>query len=182
MPELNVPIWGQPVRNYCVPACLKMLLEYLREKYGEAIPKLSISQISRIVNTQWDGTAPKDVENINKYFEAKLCIDFKAEYMRRFPEIQRELKEERPVITWINSQKPPDILWHAVVVRGFDELNFVIFNDPWDCKRKAEEVGVFISKWGTEAKMVRLLISKEKQSNLDEYPREHQINGELTHE
>ena len=179
MSELNVPLWGQPARNYCVPACIKMLLEFLRKNYGEAIPQLSISQIARIVNTQWDGTAPRDIEKINKYFEAKLCINFKAEYMRRFPDIKSELNEERPVITWINSQKPPDKLWHAVVVRGFDELNFVIFNDPWDCKRKTEEVGIFISKWGTEAKMVRLLISKEKQSNLYEYSRE-QINGEST--
>lgn len=182
MTELNVPLWGQPARNYCVPACLKMLLEFLRQNYGDAIPKLSISQIARIVNTQWDGTAPKDVENINKYFEAKLCIDFKAEYMRRFPEIQKELTEERPVITWINSQKPPDTLWHAVVVRGFNESNFVVYNDPWDCKRKTEEVGIFINKWGTEAKMVKLLISKEKQSYLYEYSREHQNNGELADE
>ncbi|MGD0204211.1 MAG: C39 family peptidase [Candidatus Bathyarchaeia archaeon] len=182
MTELNVPLWGQPTRNYCVPTCLKMLLEFLRQKYGDAIPKLSISQIARIVNTQWDGTAPEDVENINKYFEAKLCIYFKAEYMRRFPEIQKELDEERPVITWVNSQKPPDKLWHAIVVRGFDESHFVIFNDPWDCKRKTEEVGVFISKWGTEAKMVKLLISKEKQSSLYEYQNAHQINGELIHE
>ena len=56
MTELNVPLWGQPTRNYCVPTCLKMILEFLRQKYGDAIPKLSISQIARIVNTQWDGT------------------------------------------------------------------------------------------------------------------------------
>lgn len=181
MPELNVPLWGQPARNYCVPTCLKMVIEFLRERYGEAIPRLSIKQIARIVNTQWDGTAPKDVERINEYFEAKLCIEFKALYMRHFPEIQKELDEERPVIAWINSQKPPDKLWHSVVVRGF-EPNFVIFNDPWDCKRKSEEVGLFISKWGTEAKMVKLYISKEKQSYLYEYSREHQIIEELNHE
>ena len=79
------------------------------------------------------------------------------------------------MIAWVNSQRPPDKLWHAVVVRGFDESNLVIFNDPWDCKRKTEEVGVFISKWGTEAKMVRLLISKEKQSSLIEYQEKHQL-------
>ena len=75
-----------------------MILEFLRITYGDAIPKLSISQISRIVNIQFDGVAPKDVERINKYFEAKLCIEFRAQYMRRFPDIQSELNEERPVI------------------------------------------------------------------------------------
>ena len=85
-------------------------------------------------------------------------------------------------MAWINSQPPPDKLWHAVVIRGFDESNFVIFNDPWDGKRKTEDVGVFISKWGTEAKMVRLLISKEKQSSLYEYSGQHQIEGESTDE
>lgn len=181
MPELNVPLWGQPSRNYCVPTCLKMIVEFLRLTYGDAIPKLSIRQIARIVRIEWDGTAPKDVERINEYFEAKLCIEFKALYMQRFPEIQKELSEDRPVITWINSQKPPDKIWHAVVVRGF-EPNFVIFNDPWDCKRKTEEVGSFINKWGTEAKMVKLYISKDKQSYIYEYSREHQIEEESSHE
>ena len=155
-----------------------MLIEFLREKYGDAIPKLSIKQIARIVNTEWDGTAPKDIERLNPYFEARLCIEFKAQYMQRFPEIQKELEEQRPVITWINSQKHPDKLWHAVVVRGF-EPNHVVFNDPWDNKRKTEEVGSFISKWGTEAKMVKLYISKEKQSSLSEYSQEHQIVEEV---
>ena len=90
MTELNVPLFGQPARNYCVPACLKMEIEFLRQKYGDAIPRLSIGQIARIVNTQWDSTAPKDIENINKYFEAKLFIEFEAEYMRHFPEIQKD--------------------------------------------------------------------------------------------
>jgi hypothetical protein len=66
-----------------------MEIEFLRQKYGDAIPRLSISQIARIVNTQWDGTAPKDIEKINKYFEAKLCIEFKAEYMRHFQRYKR---------------------------------------------------------------------------------------------
>jgi hypothetical protein len=177
LPELNVPLHGQPARNYCVPACLKMIIEFLRDTCGDAIPRLSISQIARIVRTEWDGTAPRNVERINDYFEAKLCIEFKAQFMRHFPEILKELDEGRPVITWINSQKPPDVLWHAVVVRGF-EPNMVIFNDPWDTKRKTEEVGSFISKWGTEAKMVRLYISKDKQSSLPEYSRDHEINEE----
>ena len=49
-------------------------------------------------------------------------------------------------------------------------------------QKKTEEVGVFISKWGTEAKMVKLLISKGKQSSLYEYQNVHQINGKLINE
>ena len=183
MPELNVPIWGQPSRNYCVPACIKMILEFLRERYGEDIPRLSLSRIARIIGTQWDGTAPKDVENINKYFKAKLCIEFKAEFMRHFPEIRKELEEGKPVIAWVNDQIPPDKLWHAVVVCGFNpDINAVIFNDPWDARKKSEEVGIFIKKWGVEAKMVKLLISKEKQSTLHEYSREQLTEGEQADE
>ena len=183
MPKLNVPLWGQPSRNYCVPACIKMILEYLRQDYGDDIPRLSLSKIARIVETQWDGTAPKDVENINKYFKAKLCIKFKAQFMAHFPDIEKELAEKRPVIVWINIATFPDLLWHAVIVCGFDpDTNSVFFNDPWDNREKAEEVGVFIQKWRTEAKMVKLLISKAEQTSLEAYPKEQLDGGEADNE
>jgi hypothetical protein len=183
MPKLEVPLWNQPTDNYCVPTCIKMILEYLRQRYPNGIPQLSISRIAHIVNTQWDGVAPRDVENINEYFSAKLCLQFKAQFMAHFPDIEKELREERPVIVWLNILPPPDLLWHAVVVVGFDpEFNSVFYNDPWDNKEKREEVGVFIQKWRTEAKMVKLLISKGQQTYLETYSKENKIDGELTDE
>jgi ABC-type bacteriocin/lantibiotic exporter with double-glycine peptidase domain len=183
MPKLNVPSWGQPSPNYCVPACIKMILEYLRQDYGDNIPRLSLSRIARIVETKWDGTSPKDVENINKYLETKVCIKFKAQFMGHFQDIEKELREKRPVIVWVNIAPAPNLLWHAVVVRGFDpDTNSVFFNDPWDNREKSEEVGVFIQKWSTEAKMVKLLISKAEQTSLEAYPKEQLEGGEADNE
>lgn len=157
-----------------------MILEFLRQDYGDAIPRLKISSIARIVKTQWDGTAPKNVERMNSYFEAKLCINFKAKAMNRFPDIEKELNEGKPVIVWLNvAKQPEDTLWHAVVVNGFDpNNNSLSYNDPWNATEKNEEVGKFINKWGTEAKMVKLLISTNEQSYLGAWLKETQIEGE----
>jgi hypothetical protein len=184
MPKLEVPLWGQPSRNYCVPACIKMILEFLRKVYGDDIPRLNISSIARIVRTQWDGTAPKNVELMNQYFEARVCVKFKAKAMMRFPDIIKELDEHKPVIVWLNVAKnSTDNLWHSIVVTDFDpKTNYFTFNDPWDTKEKTEEAGKFLQKWGTEAKMVKLLISTNEQTYLGKWLRENQLKGEPTNE
>jgi hypothetical protein len=162
-----------------------MVIEYLREKYGENnVPRLSIKTIARAIDTKEEGTAPKDIEKINKFFKAKLSVQFKTQFMAHFPDIRKELEEERPVIVWLNCVTPPDVVWHAVVVCDFDpETDHVSINDPWDGSEKSEEVGTFIKKWGTEARLVKVLISKEQQRYLDDdWSTEHIVNGEPTDE
>jgi len=146
-----------------------MVLEFVREKHGKKIPRLSIKRIARVVKTEKDGTAPKDVENMNDALEkAKPSVEFKTEFLSRFPEIVKELDEERPVIVWINCVEPPDIVWHAVVVTGFDpETNTVLFNDPQGAVKKEEEVGRFVKKWGMQARLVKVLIGKKQQRHID---------------
>lgn len=64
----------------------------------------------------------------------------------------------------INTVEPPDVVWHAVVVIGFDpETNKVFYNDPWDNSEKNEDVGLFITKWGVETRMVKVKIRKTQQ-------------------
>lgn len=172
MMKLNVPMFGQPIFYYCVPTCVKMVLEYVREKYGGAkIPRLSIKTIARIAQTTIDGTTPRDVENMNEALHAAVpSIEFEAKFMARFPEIMTELNEERPVIVWINAVEPPDIVLHAVVVIGFDpETNTVFFNDPNGAVEKTEEVGVFIRKWGDYARLVKVLIGRKQQRHINEW-------------
>lgn len=171
MVKLNVPMFGQPIFYYCVPACIKMVLEYIREKHGEKIPRLSIKTIARVVRTTIDGTTPKDVENMNEALRrAEPSVEFKAKFLSRFPEITKELNEERPVIVWINVVEPPDTVLHAVVITGFDpETNTVFFNDPDGGVEKTEEVGVFIKKWGVHARLVKVLIGRKQQRHIDEW-------------
>lgn len=173
MVQLDLPLWWQPQRrNQCVPTCLKMILEFLRKKYGDSIPRLSIKTISKIVDTQIDGTIPKNVERINSY----LCngnpnVEFKSYILGDFKIIKKEILENKlPVIVWINSAEPPDKVWHTVVVTGFDpETNIVTYNDPLDRNEKHEEVGVFSSKWGFESRMVKVKVFKTKQRQIPEW-------------
>lgn len=179
MPKLDVPLWGQPQKNYCVPTCIKMILEFLRQEHGQDVPHLKLSSIARIVKTQWDGTAPKNVELMNSYFEGKLSVRFKAKALMRFPDLKKELDEHRPVIVWLNlAKQPEDTLWHAVVVTSFDPLtNYFTYNDPWDGKEKQEEVGRFMQKWGMEGRMIKLLISTTEQAYLGNWLKEQMEDG-----
>lgn len=173
MVKLNVPLWGQPQRrSQCVPTCIKMILEHLRMKYGDSIPRIRIKKISKIVKMDIDGTIPKNVENMNAYLcKGNPVVEFKPSILEDFREIKKELLEKkRPVIVWINNEKPPDIFWHAVVVIGFDpETNMVFYNDPLDKVEKIEEVGVFSSKWMGITRMVKIDIFKTEQRHIAEW-------------
>lgn len=165
---MDIRWFGQPRQNYCVPACLKMVLEYARERNGPGIPLLSIKTIARAVKTEFEGTAPKDVENLNRLlYRSKPSVKFKAEFMSRFPTIERELREYRPVIVWMNSVDPPDIVWHAVVVSGFlPENNRVLLRDPENKELKNLEAGVFVSKWGLQARLIKVIIGEKEQTHI----------------
>jgi len=172
MVELDVPLFGQPMFYYCVPTCIKMVLEYVRKKHGKKIPRLSIKTIARVVKTTIDGTAPKDVENMNDYLSKVVpSVEFKTEFLSRFPEVRKELEDkENPVIAWINCVEPPDMVWHAVVVTGFDpRTNTVFFNDPDGSIEKKEDVGKFIKKWGVQARLVKVLIGRKQQRHINEW-------------
>lgn len=171
MVKLDVPIFRQPIVYYCVPACIKMVLEYARREHGTKIPRLKISTIARIVKTTLDGTAPKDVENMNEHLARSVpSVEFKTEFLCRFPELRAELDAERPVIVWINCVDPPDTVWHAVVVTGFDpETNKVFYNDPDSTTQKEEDVGVFNRKWGVQGRLVKVLIGRKQQRHINEW-------------
>lgn len=172
MVELNVPMFGQPIFYYCVPTCVKMVLEYVREKHGKTrIPRLSIKRIANVVKTTVDGTAPRDVENMNEALSGAVpSVEFEAKFLSRFPEVIEELNGERPVIVWINVVEPPDIVLHAVVITGFDpETNKVFFNDPDGAVEKTEEVGIFVRKWGDYARLVKVLIGRKQQRHINEW-------------
>ena len=99
MVKLDVERFGQAQPFQCVPVCVKMVLEYLRNNHGEKIPRLSVSKISRIVRTMREGTIPKDVERINGYLsKGNPVVEFKSGLLARFPEIRRELEQNEAIL------------------------------------------------------------------------------------
>ena len=111
--------------------------------------------------------------------KANPSIEFEVKLLSRFPEILQELNENNnPVMVWINNVEPPDIVWHAVVVIGFNPgTNEVYYNDPWDNSEKSEDAGIFSKKWGVQSRMVKVLIGKKKQRHVDEWTLKN-VDGE----
>lgn len=185
MVELDVPLYGQQTFYYCVPASVKMVLEYVGKKHKvKNFPKLSIKRIAKIVKTNRDGTLPTDVENMNEALcKATPSIEFEAKFLGGFPEIREQLRppKENPVIAWVNCVEPPDILLHAIVVTGFDsETNTVFYNEPDGGVKKKMEVGVFIKKWGNSARMVKVLIGRVTQRKIYEWSADSIDDGETS--
>jgi hypothetical protein len=171
---IKIPHYRQPTDRHCVPTCQKMVLEYARKQLKVNCPILSIKKIAKTTGINREGVVPKDAEKINDLLRrSKPPIKFQTVDMANFDEITEELKEERPVIVFINVLDLPDILWHAVVVVDFVP-NGIIYHDPDEnednCIKKLE-IGVFMGKWSWRARLIKLLIEKRQQTYIPDYPK-----------
>lgn len=170
---LDVPHMHQQTFYYCVPACQKMVLDYSVKHFNIKSSKvLSVKTIAKVTRTLKEGTAPEDCERVNELLRrARPPIKFETKYVQDFPDILAELKEEKPVIAWINMKDPPDQLWHAVVVKGFEPSTHTVFYDnpaeTEENKTSSMTSSKFMKKWGWQAQMVKVLISSKGQSLID---------------
>jgi hypothetical protein len=149
-----------------------MVLDYMCKHFNVKCKTLSLKTIAKTTKTDRDGTAPRATENVNFLLHrAKPPMKFQLFEMSKFPEIVKELNEERPVIVWINIAESPDTVWHAVVIVGFNlENNIVTYDDPDEDEKdciKSLEAGVFIKKWGFQARLIKVLIGTKGQTYID---------------
>jgi hypothetical protein len=179
MPRIEVPLFLQPRPDYCVPTCIKMVLESLRLKHGEKVPRLSIKTIARIVKTEVGrGTSFDDIPRVNTRMLPSIpSLKFYAEFPCPWDDIIRENKEEKPIIAWMwlpNSKDPTGErgCGHSVVITDLDlSLGEIYYNDPIKgvCQ---EDMGKFISKWEHEAvnrSLIRVEVGERAQRDLSEY-------------
>lgn len=99
MPKVEVPLFLQPHIDYCVPTSVKMVLESLRLKYGEKVPRLSTKTIARIVRAiPGRGTSFEDITRINARLLPSIpSVKFFAEYPCPWDDIVRENSERNPL-------------------------------------------------------------------------------------
>jgi len=179
MPKVEVPLYLQPHIDFCVPTCIKMVLDSLRLAHGEKIPRLSIRTIRKTVRTQEGrGTTFDDIDRINQRLlpsipSVKFCPEFPCEWST----VGKENREGRPIIAWLwipDDRDPQRIrgCGHSVVITDLDEsLGEVFYNDPLkgECK---EDTGSFISKWEHEAvnrTLIRVEVGERKQREISEF-------------
>lgn len=187
-------MFRQPHPDYCVPACLKMVLDCLRQLYGSnEIPNYSISKLAKQIKTDAKNGGQTILENVSLVNDLLKTRNFRIKFTPTYPcEWKTILKENgngRPVIAWIwdaDKNKPEVGTGHSVVVTDVDKENGVIFlNDPARGQISMDIV-TFISRWDNENvdKTLILLeigennpVDRLKQKKLSEFTSEGTLDG-----
>ena len=149
--KLIVPLIPQHEQFYCVPACIKMVLEYLnqRGKLTAPLPDLTISDIAKAIKTQ-DGTWAPDVPLLNPLLEeANPSVEFEDAYRsRRVEEIDGEIDAGRPCIPFLYLTDGVHHTWHAVVVSYIKiDRNTITINDPGPAIERTMVLSEFQGLW-----------------------------------
>ncbi len=173
---LDVPLVYQEDDFSCVPVCMKMVLDFIRNQNPKSyIPPIDIKEICKVIGTDELGTSLEEVEKINaKLLKAVPSIEFSAEMNCTFPEIEKEILQGKPVIAWVKIPYP-----HSIVVTGVDTtLLTVYYNDSQKGKKKME-MGKFISSWGeTDNVLIKVKIGEKLQRIIPEYAETTEAQGE----
>jgi len=190
MGRLAIKHHHQPQTLYCVPASVKMCLDYMCKKHKiKGLPTFSIHKIVEITKTNiYDGTPPRAIENLNQYLQkARPPLSFIYHEMSKFTEIEKELKSERPIIVFLNPKENHTFndgskLVHAVVAVEYDEDNHIMYYDDPDEDNETTaiqslDVGTFISRWGIESRWVQITVGKN-QTYLAGYTNEEDVMSE----
>jgi hypothetical protein len=172
--KLNVPLIAQQEEFWCVPACIKMVLEYLNSSGMLTVPtpSLALLQIARIVKTQ-DGTAAHDVPAINEWFEEAVpSVEFEDDYRsRRVNEIEVEIANKRPCIPWMFVTDGIHRACHAVVVTDIDiEANSISYNDPGPPRETTQKLSAFEVAWTLgQTNLLKVQIGRNTRTVLTQF-------------
>ncbi len=189
MPKIDVPLFRQPHPDYCVPACIKMVIDYLRQVYGDAeIPNYLVSKIARQIKTDAKNGGQTILENVALINDLLSTRNFHIRFISKYPcewkTVIQENENGKPVIAWVwnaDRNDPTIGSGHSVVITDVDRENGTVdFNDPAVGFRKLDIV-TFISQWENENVDKTLILleidkimpsEKSKQKILPEYNEE----------
>ena len=172
-----VKIFQEPDQeNLCIPLCIKMVLETVRQKV-EGIPTLSIDRISQIIGTQSDGTPLGDnIEKINDRLKStrpsmKFYIDYYVSWKSICDDVNQEDPFKKPVIMGIYQYdiKQLNYFPHGVVLLRADNANVTFFDPIYG--EMFEPTPKFYNQWEqTERTCIRFKTVPLSQRILEEFP------------
>lgn len=173
--RLNVPLLAQQEQFFCVPTCVKMVMEYMNQsgRLRMPIPDLSIREIAKIVKEE-DGTLASDVPLINEHIAAASpSVEFEDEFrFRTVNEMNDEISKGLPCIAWQYVGDGVRHHRHAVVVTDIDlEARRITYNDPGPPREHSESLDDFERKWlycGCDLLKVQI----GRNTKIDEFPSE----------
>ncbi|MDG6925644.1 MAG: C39 family peptidase [Nitrososphaerota archaeon] len=173
--KLAVPLIAQDEEFWCVPACIKMVIEYMNGggRMTVPIPSLTLREIARIVKTE-DGTRAHQVPLMNpRMEEAVPSVEFEDDYkVRMVDEIEDENKNLRPTIAWMTLTDGIHRNWgHAVVITDIDRaMNRITYNDPGPPRENTQPLSAFETVWERSyTTLVKIQIGKKTRTVLTQF-------------
>lgn len=142
-----------------------MVLEYVKNRFGEAFPNLDISKISVVLKTSADigGTTFENIKNINEEFrKTRPSLEFVPGLYHKIEDIKEEIKHDRPVIAWVLMPDPNGNWKHSIVITDIDENKLLIYyNDPVYGKETVS-IRQFMEMWDGNARvLIRIKIGEK---------------------
>jgi predicted double-glycine peptidase len=148
---------------------MKMVLEYVKNKFSEGFPNLDIAEISEILKTSADlsGTTFDNIRNINEAFKkTRPSLEFTPGLNHKFEDIKKEISNNRPVIAWVMMPDPNGDYPHSIVITDIDEDKLLIYyNDPVYGKENVS-IREFMDMWdGNSRVLIRIKIGEKVTLN-----------------
>jgi len=127
MEMLKIPYTKQPNDYTCVPACIKMTLDYYKMKNPKTNRRWTIQELSRLCKTnKIKGTTFTNLNHtLKKVGLKRIKVDHIMDML--------EYIEDRniPVMAFIPDYELPDEEDHCVLVKGLENYNTIVMADPY---------------------------------------------------
>jgi hypothetical protein len=148
---------------------MKMVLEYVKNRFSEGFPDLDIPKISEILKTSADlgGTTFENIKNINEVFrKTRPSLEFVVGLNHKLEDIKKEISNNRPVIAWVMMPDPNGDYPHSIVITDIDEDKLLIYyNDPVYGKENVF-IREFMDMWdGNSRVLIRIKIGEKVTLN-----------------
>jgi hypothetical protein len=171
LPDIDVPYVSQGDDDVgCVWASIKMVIEFYAKKYPD-LPNPDVEVVKRGISYEKEGTSLDDVTGINRMLRGTTHeLVFEVVEYAKFPDIEAELAQGKPVIAWIKQNRWAD-LEHVIVVKGVNAVDLRIYvNDPDPEEPSEHMISGFMKAWETSDRtLIRADVRlRPEQRRLDE--------------
>jgi hypothetical protein len=150
---------------------MKMVLEYVKNRFSEGFPNLDISKISNVLKTSADigGTTFENIKNINEEFrKTRPSLEFVPGLYHKIEDIKEEITHDRPVIAWVLMPDPNGNWKHSIVITDIDENKLLIYYNAPVYGKETVSIRQFMEMWNGNSRVL-IRIKMGEKVTLSEY-------------
>jgi len=149
--HLEIPHCVQERMGWCVPACVEMVLKYLRLCHGPGIDELAQEDIAKLCKTTSGGTRYDAASLLSeRTVRFTPSVEFEYVHNQNTESIRKQLAMNQPVIAFVEMETDyeQETFPHAILITGIDRRKYrVSFNDPMGKKDESVDIGRFQRMW-----------------------------------